>query len=123
MSDPRFLTEPERAKSWNCSHPEDYEEEIPTLYGKMDNGWRFEIKPIDGQLYYNLAPPLTELDEWESPAVEDWSLFSYEETAEALWEALENADSLTDLADADNFIVKEFGTVMEMLEREGLGEV
>lgn len=110
--------EPPKTNSWTYHDGSDGD--IPAVHGRFSNGWRFEIKPIDGQVFYSLAPPLAELDEWESPAVEDWSMIPFDNTLENLWTALHSADSLADLADADNFVVNEFGMVFEMLERENL---
>jgi len=113
--------EPPLTANWGYR---EYDDGGKSLYGRFENGWRFEIKPIDGQTYYNLGRPLDDRkDEWaEACPIEDWSFIPFERVMEDLRNALESADSMADLADADTDVVMEYGRFFEMIEREGLDE-
>jgi len=117
----RFKSAPPLVERWRVNEPES-EDEIPELYGSFENGWRFEIKPIDGQTYYNLHVPLDELDDWDSGGqIEEWSFVSFERVVEDLWETLDEIDTLHEMKDVGSTdVAYEYGTLFEMLERENL---
>lgn len=107
--------EPPMIENWT------YNPEVPSLHGRFSNDWRFEIKPIDGETYYNLHVPMDELDEWKDGAqIEDWSFTPFGTVVDDLQSALMSAETLSDLADADTIVVQEYGSMFEMLEREDL---
>ena len=88
--------------------------------GYFSNRWRFEMKSLDGQTYYNLHVPINELDRYEDGAqVDDWSFIPTEEVLEDLQSSIKNIDRFSDLKDeADTIPIKEYGSIFESLERE-----
>lgn len=88
--------------------------------GKFSNDWRFEMKSIDGDTFYSLNVPITELDDWaEHAPIEDWTFIPLDDVIEDLRESLQNIDELGELKEeAETFPVIEFGSLFESLERE-----
>lgn len=113
--------EPPMVENW--SYNDGSEAEIPSLYGRFENDWRFEIKPIDGQTFYTLGRPLDDAsrDEWARDAgPEGWSFIGFDRILDDLLEQLHTGESLASLVDGETDVVKEYGRFFEMLEREGL---
>jgi len=107
----------------NWSYNDGTEQEIPSVHGRFENDWRFEIKPIDGETFYDLARPLDEesREEWHRDAGPGgWSFISFDAIMDELITQLNDAKKLSDLEGADTDVVHEFGMFFAMLEREGL---
>lgn len=114
--------QPPLTEKWRYTLHEERNGDIPELLVRFDNGWRGEIKEIDGQTYYNLHVPIDELDEWDDGGqVEEWSFISFDRIAEDLWETLDEIDGLHEMKEVGSTDVTfEYGMLFEMLEREGL---
>jgi len=116
--------EPPLVSSWryNEPDPDSFGDSIPELYGTFANGWRFEIKPIDGETYYNLHVPGDELDEWDSGSqIEEWTFVPFDRVVSDLWDTLNEIDSLEEMKEVGSGpVTLEYGALFEMLEREDL---